>query len=109
MRLAPVAVVCLLAATAAAYPDKSPIRRAIRAEMGRFRACYEAALAKNPTLEGTVVARFTIGAKGDVVESTAEGMPAIDPCVARVIKTIKFPAYGSVMQVSYPFAFAPRG
>ena len=108
MRLAPLAVVCALVTVAAAYPDKSPIRRAIRAEMGRFRACYEAALVKDPKLEGKVVAKFTIGAKGDVVESTAEGMPAIDACIAGVIKTIKFPAYGSVMVVNYPFAFAPR-
>ena len=108
MRIAPLAVLCLLAATAAAYPDKSPIRRAIRAQMGRFRGCYEQALLKDPKLEGKVVAKFTIGVKGDVVESTAEGMPAIDACVAGVIKTIKFPAYGSVMIVNYPFAFAPR-
>ncbi|MBL9016011.1 MAG: AgmX/PglI C-terminal domain-containing protein, partial [Myxococcales bacterium] len=84
------------------------IRRAIRAEMGRFRFCYEKALLKDPKLEGKVVAKFTIGAKGDVVEATAEGMPAIDACIAGVIKTIKFPAYGSAMVVSYPFAFAPR-
>jgi hypothetical protein len=108
MRLAPVAVVCLLAATAGAYPDKSPIRRAIRAEMGRFRACYERALVKDPKLEGKVVAKFTIDAKGNVADATAEGMPPIDACIAGVIKTIKFPAYGSTMVVSYPFAFAPR-
>ena len=108
MRLAPAAVVCLLAATAAAYPDKSPIRRAIRAEMGRFRACSEKALVKQPALEGKVVAKFSIGPQGDVVEATAEGMPAIDACIAGVIKTIKFPAYGNVIQINYPFAFAPR-
>lgn len=102
------AVVCLLAASAAAYPDKSPIRRAIRAQMGRFRACYEAALVKDPKLAGNVVAKFTIDVKGDVVESTAEGMPPIDRCIADVVKTIKFPAYGSVVKINYPFAFAPR-
>ena len=108
MRLAPVAVVCLLAATAAAYPDKSPIRRAIRAQMGRFKSCYEQALLKDPKLEGTVVAKFSVGPKGDVVESTASGMPAIDACIAGVVKTIKFPAYGNVVQINYPLAFAPR-
>ncbi len=108
MRLAPLAVVCALATVAAAYPDKSPIRRAIRAQMGRFRACYENALLKDPKLEGKVVAKFTIGVKGDVVDSTATGMPPIDSCIADVIKTIKFPAYGSTMVVNYPFAFAPR-
>lgn len=108
MRLAPLAVVCALVTVASAYPDKSPIRRAIRAEMGRFRACYEKALLKDPKLEGKVVAKFTIDAKGTVNQVTAEGMPAIDACVAGVIKTIQFPAYGSVMQISYPFAFAPR-
>jgi hypothetical protein len=108
MRLAPLAVVCALATVASAYPDKSPIRRAIRAEMGRFRACYEKALLQDPKLEGKVVAKFAIGPKGDVVESTASGMPAINACIADVIKTIKFPAYGNVVQINYPLAFAPR-
>ena len=108
MRLAPLAVVCALVTVASAYPDKSPIRRAIRAQMGRFRACYENALLKDPKLEGKVVSKFTIDAKGAVVEVTTDGMPAIDGCISDVIKTIKFPAYGSVMVVNYPFAFAPR-
>lgn len=108
MRLAPLAVVCALATAASAYPDKSPIRRAIRAQMGRIRACYETALVKDPKLEGNVVVKFSVGPKGDVIESTASGMPAIDSCIAGVIKTIKFPAYGNVVQINYPFAFAPR-
>lgn len=111
MRLLPVAILCALAATAAAYPDLSPIRAGIRAHTREVRACYEKALEKDPKLEGRVIARFTIGPTGAVVESTAEGMPAIDACIARVISKLTFPPppprKGSIT-INYPFVFAPR-
>ncbi len=111
MRLLPVAIFCALTATAAAYPDKSPIRAGIRAHMREFRGCYEKALEKNPKLEGRVTAKFVIGGTGAVVESTAEGMPAIDACIAGVISKITFPrppASKGAITIIYPFTFAPR-
>ncbi len=111
MRLLSVAILCALAASAGAYPDLSPIRREIRAHMREFRACYEKALESDPKLEGRVVAKFTIGQTGAVTQSTAEGLPGVDACVARVISKLTFPpaprSKGSIA-VSYPFVFQPR-
>ncbi len=110
MRLAPLAILCGLAASAGAHPDTSLIRRQIRVHLREIQACYAKALVKEPTLQGRVVATFTIGKTGAVTASTAEGLPAIDACIAGVIRTIKFPpappSKGSI-NVSYPFVFHP--
>jgi outer membrane biosynthesis protein TonB len=111
MRLLPIAILCGVVGSAAAYPDFSPLRREIRAHMRQFRACYERALENNPKLEGKVVARFTIGQTGAVIESTAEGLPGVDACVAGVISKLKFPpvpASKGTITVNYPFVFQPR-
>ena len=109
MRYAPLAILCALATAAAAYPDKSLIRRQIRVNMPRFKYCYEKALAKNPGLEGRVIAKFAIGKDGSVVEASASGLPDVNECIAAVVKTIKFaPTGGGVMQVNYPFLFQSR-
>ncbi|MEO7092442.1 MAG: AgmX/PglI C-terminal domain-containing protein [Polyangiales bacterium] len=111
MRLLPIAILCALGASAAAYPDFSPLKREIRAHMRELRGCYERALQKNPKLEGRVVATFLIGPGGKVVESTASGLPGVDACVASVISRIKFtapPKSKGTIRVSYPFVFQPR-
>ena len=110
MRLGPLVMICALAATAGAYPDKSLIRREIRIRMGKFKVCYEKELAKQPGLKGTVVATFTIGATGVVTESSATGMPGVEECVANVIRAIKFsppPGSKGSIRINYPFAFSP--
>lgn len=111
MQLAPLAVVCALVSAAAAYPDKSPIRREFRAHLPQFRACYEKGLEKDPKLEGTVSVKVTIEQTGGVVEATSQGLPPIDACIAGVARTLKFPPMpkgkGPIL-VSYPLAFAPR-
>jgi TonB family protein len=111
MRLVPIAIVCALAGTAAAYPDFSPLRREIRAHTRQFRACYERALVKDPKLEGRVLAVFVIGPTGAVIESTASGLPGVDTCVAKVISKLKFapaPRSKGTIKVNYPFVFTPR-
>jgi hypothetical protein len=111
MRLLPVAILCALAAPAAAYPDFSPLRREIRAHTRQFRTCYERALQKDPKLEGRVVAVFVIGGTGAVIESTASGLPGVDACVARVMSKLKFmrvPRSKGTIKVNYPFVFQPR-
>ncbi|MBL0219355.1 MAG: AgmX/PglI C-terminal domain-containing protein [Myxococcales bacterium] len=111
MRLAPLVILCGLATSAGAYPDTSLIRRQIRVHLREIRACYEKALVKEPKLEGRVVATFTIGKTGAVTASKAEGLPAIDGCIAGVIRTIKFPPSPpskGFINVSYPFVFQPR-
>jgi len=101
--------ICATVSPALAHPDPSIIRGHIRAKMPAFRACYEQALQKDPKLEGKVVARFTILKTGEVVDTTATGIPEINACIVRVVRSVRFPSNprGS-MVVSYPFVFVPR-
>lgn len=90
--------------------DKAVIRRYIKRSLVKIAYCYEKALIDSPGLEGTVAARFTIGADGKVASSDATGVsPAVSTCVAGVIATIEFPrpAGGGAVTVNYPFVFHP--
>ncbi len=104
-----VCVVVCVVAPAVGHPDPSPIRHAIRIRMPVFRACYTEELAKHPGLEGKVIATFTIATTGKVTESRARGLPVVEDCVAKVIRTITFPPIrkGSTI-VNYPFVFVPH-
>lgn len=97
-------------ATAVGDLDKNLIKRYIRQQTARVRYCYEKQLQTNPTLGGKVTVKFTIGADGKVVDVTATGMnnPALESCVADVIRSIRFPATNSgKVVISYPFVFQP--
>lgn len=86
------------------------IRREVRARLGEIRLCYEQRLVDEPTLQGTTRVTFAIGSDGRVLSSTGTGFdPAVDTCVAGVIKAIRFPAPdgGGTMRVNYPFIFRP--
>ncbi len=88
------------------------IRRIIRAHLNEVRFCYEQGLQLDPNLEGRLVVRFTIDAKGRVAEaeiSTSVGDKTVDRCVARAVKRWKFPspAGGGLVQVLYPFELLP--
>ncbi|MBK8257592.1 MAG: AgmX/PglI C-terminal domain-containing protein [Polyangiaceae bacterium] len=88
------------------------IQRIVRQNFGRFRACYEAGLLKNPALAGRVSVNFVIGRDG-AVSSVAEGgsdLPnaAVRSCVVRAFYGISFPQpEGGIVNVSYPIAFSP--
>lgn len=90
--------------------DKAVIRRYIKRSLDKISYCYEKALIDAPDLEGTVAARFTIGADGKVASSDATGVnPVVSTCVAGVIATIEFPrpTGGGAVTVNYPFVFHP--
>lgn len=110
-RVDPAPAVRIGAAVAVGDLDKNLIKRYIRQQLARLRYCYEKQLRTNPTLAGTVTARFTVGPDGKVVEVTAAGMnhPVVESCVADVIRTIQFPAAngGGNVVVNYPFVFQP--
>jgi hypothetical protein len=89
------------------------IQRIVRQNFGRFRACYEAGLLKNPTLTGTVKTRFVIGRDGAVsnVGDGGSSMPdaAVTACVARSFYGIGFPQpEGGIVTVTYPITFTPQ-
>jgi hypothetical protein len=83
------------------------IQRVVRQNFGRFRACYQQGLGRNPALEGTVRARFVIGRSG-AVESAADGGSsladaAVSACVVRAFSSLSFPEpEGGIVTVTYP-------
>jgi hypothetical protein len=86
------------------------IKRVIRANFPRFRACYETGLKKDPGLKGTVSVRFIIDTTGAVESASLSGGSMSDSgvssCVLGVYKTVSFPEpeSGKVM-VNYPIDF----
>ena len=91
--------------------ERTEIKRVVRQQAPALLACYDAQLAKQPELRGTVSTQFFITPMGTVAASSASGVDAtVATCVADVIKTVEFPKPkgGGGVQVSYPFTFRPR-
>jgi len=87
------------------------IQRVVRQSFGRFRACYEAGLARNPGLAGRVSTRFVIvrdGTVGAVADAGADLADAdVGACVRRAFGALEFPApTGGVVNVTYPIVFS---
>ena len=88
--------------------DKEVIRRIMRLNLAKLRACYEHALVTQPDLAGTVAATFTIDRAGAVSAATATGIDAaVATCVADAIRGFSFPAPhgGGNVVVNYPLVF----
>ena len=88
------------------------IRRVVRRNHGRFRACYEKALSADPNLEGRVAIRFVIGRDGAVsaVSNAGSDIPnsAVVQCVARAFHKLSFPSpEDGIVSVTYPLTFQP--
>lgn len=90
------------------------IQRIVRQNQGRFRSCYEAALSRNPNLEGRVAVRFVIDREGSVSVAGEgdSGLPdeGVRKCVVRSFYALSFPApQGGTVTVTYPIYFSPSG
>lgn len=88
------------------------VRRIVRQNLGRFRSCYEAALTTDPTVSGTIVARYVIGNDGAVGSSANAGSTAPDPalvaCVLAGLRRLAFPSpSGGPLSVTQTFYFLP--
>jgi len=102
------------------------IQKIVREMYEGFRACYEQGLARDPALQGAVVARFVIDRKGSVgqVEMVPRSLRGASPrprdlgttmpdqkvlaCIAKHYKRLKFPQpEGGVVTVVYPIMFSP--
>lgn len=83
------------------------VQRIVRQNFGRFRQCYEGALATRPHLEGRAVVRFQIG-KGGAVEGPVRLAPAfvdraLNECIKQAFLSLSFPTpEGGNVLVSYP-------
>lgn len=89
--------------------DKTAVRKVVREHFEALRLCYESTLLANPTIAGTVVAKFTIQLDGTVHDVTATGVhPDVESCVAAKVRGFKFPKPDAPkVEVAYPFTFKP--
>jgi hypothetical protein len=86
---------------------------AVLANMEPLRKCYEAGLAKNADLAGRVLIKLRISPKGKVdntsVVSSNISDPAVAPCLAKAIESVKFPEPKSLLvTVLAPFDLIPK-
>jgi hypothetical protein len=87
------------------------VQRIVRQNFGRFRACYDDGLKRNPALAGRVTTRFVIGRSG-AVSSVGDGgsdLPdaAVKSCMQRAFQSISFPEpEGGIVTVVYPIVFS---
>lgn len=87
------------------------VQRVVRASFGRFRACYEQGLMRDPGLEGRVATKFVIARDGSVamVSAAESSLPdaSVAKCVERAFYNLTFPQpEGGIVTVVYPFAFS---
>ncbi|HET9930915.1 MAG TPA: AgmX/PglI C-terminal domain-containing protein, partial [Polyangiaceae bacterium] len=83
------------------------IQRIVRQSFGRFRLCYERALAADPNLQGNTVVRFVIGRSGTVEGvvrlAPSLGSHTLDSCISSAFMGLAFPEpEGGKVIVAYP-------
>jgi pSer/pThr/pTyr-binding forkhead associated (FHA) protein len=88
------------------------IQRIVRQNFGRFRACYQNGLSRNPNLEGRVAARFVIGREGAVsnVSNGGSDLPdsGVVSCVLSAFYGLSFPEpENGIVAVTYPIFLTP--
>lgn len=90
---------------------KPSIQKTIRTSMKKIRFCYEKELMKKPSLEGKLVAEFTInpdGAVSVVKVPTNSVSPTVGSCVEKVMMRLRFKGEdecNGYTTVKYPFIF----
>jgi hypothetical protein len=87
------------------------IQRVVMSRFGAFRACYEAASAREPNLSGGVTVSFGITPGGDVstsrVASSTLGNARVEGCILRQFQRLHFPTADKPTNASVPFIFKP--
>ena len=93
---------------------KDLINAVVNRHRAEIRACYDAALQRNPSLRGKVVVAFTIAYEGYVktasVKESTLGDSGLDNCIASRVKTWKFPKPEAPVDTevtAYPFYLNP--
>jgi hypothetical protein len=87
--------------------DSTSIPSIVRKSSGRIQTCVEQSLKKNPSMSGRVVVTFAI-AQGKVTSSSATsnttGDDEVGQCIARTVRSIRFPEDLTAPRVEIPFA-----
>jgi TonB family protein len=85
------------------------IRRVVMSRTGAFQACYELALAKDPTAHGGVTVAFSVTPGGSVasasIASSSLGNPRVEGCMLRTFNRLKFPTADKPTSAAFPFKF----
>jgi hypothetical protein len=89
------------------------VLRQAEARVPALRACYEAALKRDPAAKGQVVVDLRFDAEGSLrsskVQSSTIGDAALGQCVTNSLGTISLPASSrGILEVIYPVEFAPE-
>jgi hypothetical protein len=90
--------------------DQNGVVKTVRERLPAIKACYEAALRREPKIAGKVVARWSIDGVGQVTafawESDQMKSPGFKACARSVIEKWRFPpSKGGSTAVSFPFLF----
>ena len=97
--------------------SREEIQRVLSRALSQIKYCYERELTRDPTLQGKVVAQWSIDATGHVTGAalaedtfTTSGAP-VGSCVLRVLQRMQFPMPkgGGAVSVTYPFVFTAAG
>jgi hypothetical protein len=87
------------------------IARVVMSRFGAFRACYEAASAREPSLSGGVTVSFGVTPGGDVsgsrVQSSTLGNARVEGCILRQFARLRFPTADKPTNAAFPFIFKP--
>jgi TonB family protein len=94
---------------------KEQIQQIMASNRDKVRACYDAALVKNPGIKGELVVDFVISPRGEVKQAEVNWsaseihIPELDTCAVDAVRALTFPASsrGLESKVSYPFNFNP--
>jgi len=97
---------------ATGFCQKNDIQKNVMLRAGAIRACYEQQLQIHDGLAGKITVRWTINTEGGVdgaavLESTL-GNSAVEQCVLRALRNIRFmKPEGGICVVQWPFVFNP--
>ena len=86
------------------------VQAVLRSHYGAVVGCYQAGLAKNPSLAGTITVKVVAGPDGATQRATDEGATVGDPevvaCVIGELAKVAYPRGGGVLTVLYPITLA---
>ena len=91
--------------------SKDEVGAVIHAHLSEIRYCHEAAMLRDPKIEGKLTLHFSINPVGAIESAETQATTLSDPdlgnCITKHLKTWKFPKPrgGVHVAVSYPFLF----
>jgi hypothetical protein len=88
----------------------SQISRVVQSRSGAFRACYESAAARDPSLSGGITVSFNVSTSGSVTARIAQsslGNARVESCVLRMFNRLRFPQADKATSANWPLVFRP--